>query len=376
MTELEKVLVVGGGIAGLSAAIALGRAGFKVMVVEKAESADGAAITITNRGVDALAELGVLEACITGGRPGMAGTMFSAAYNAAGDRIQIPPLPVRPDDGLPSYVTIYRPVLAHILSDEAERQGATIRRGMEVLTLDDGENGVEAKFGDGTTERFDLVVAADGAQSATRKRLFGDQATPAYTGHMSLRWVVQDGPEGEPGFYMHPDGRPLVINRLPGNLVYMATGFDLELRWVTPEEGRAELAGILDAFGAPFIRALRERLTNEAAVIVRPYEWIMLPKPWHKGRIVVIGDAAHSMTAHMSSGGSMGVEDGVVLGQEIARAGDLESALVSFEDRRFHRTKLVVDASVQLMRLQQAGAHPAELHKVRGATIEALLAPY
>jgi 2-polyprenyl-6-methoxyphenol hydroxylase-like FAD-dependent oxidoreductase len=121
---------------------------------------------------------------------------------------------------------------------------------------------------------------------------------------------------------------------------------------------------------------LRKRLTPDAKLIGRPFEWILLPEPWHKGRALLIGDAAHATSAHMGQGGGMALEDSAVLGQCIAAAASLPEAFDAFMARRFERVRAVVETSVGLSRLEQAHAPPSENVALLTRALSALAQPY
>jgi 2-polyprenyl-6-methoxyphenol hydroxylase-like FAD-dependent oxidoreductase len=121
---------------------------------------------------------------------------------------------------------------------------------------------------------------------------------------------------------------------------------------------------------------LGNRLTEDAELIGRPFEWLLLPDPWYTGRSLIIGDAAHATSAHMGMGGGMAVEDAAVLGQCIGSAATLEEALRAFMSRRFERVRLVVETSVKLSKLEQEGAAPAQTRELLGKAFAALGEPY
>jgi 2-polyprenyl-6-methoxyphenol hydroxylase-like FAD-dependent oxidoreductase len=371
-----RALVVGGGIAGLSAAIALSRRGVATTVLERHGRAEGASIAITNRAVHALEELGVLDACLAAGVALRGTSLFARIHDGAGNLVPVPPPPPPQDTGLPSSISLYRPTLARILAEAATSAGAAIHLGRSIRSLRDQGDRVETEWDDGSRHEVDIVVGADGTHSAVRPLIHGDALRPDYTGTMGLRWMLQDGPEGQPGFYVLPDNSMVATTRLPGNLVYFASGVEMPNRRVDQAEARSLVRGILDRYSAPFLIALRERLTDDQEIIARPFEWLMAPAPWHRGRITLIGDAAHSTTAHLSSGGGMALEDSVVLAEELAGGGGVAAALDRFMARRIGRTRLVVEASVELLRLQQRRAHPAESAALRARAVGALMQPY
>jgi 2-polyprenyl-6-methoxyphenol hydroxylase-like FAD-dependent oxidoreductase len=97
-----------------------------------------------------------------------------------------------------------------------------------------------------------------------------------------------------------------------------------------------------------FVAELRDRIRSPADVVYKPLETILLPPPWHRGRVLLIGDAAHTTTLHHAQGAAMAVEDAVVLSELLVKDGELDGLLAQFMERRWTRCKLVVEASVQV----------------------------
>jgi 2-polyprenyl-6-methoxyphenol hydroxylase-like FAD-dependent oxidoreductase len=166
------------------------------------------------------------------------------------------------------------------------------------------------------------------------------------------------------------------VSHLPGGRVYVATGYGMPATQVTRPEAVRLLREVLDRFSAPHIVALRERLTNDQEVNARPYEWLLLDPPWHDGRIVVIGDAAHATTDHLTSMGGMAIEDGVVLAQELARHEAVPDALAEFQSRRTERLRALVATSVELLRMQLEDADLRSTAAVRERGLRVLASPY
>lgn len=187
----------------------------------------------------------------------------------------------------------------------------------------------------------------------------------------------EDAPKGPAGFYVSDEAVPVVIHRLHGDMVYIATGIDMENRRVDDNEARDLFRKVLDGFEAPYVRELLSLVDDEDAVIARPYLLHHQPAPWFRGRIVVVGDAAHTIAANMGAGGVIGFEDGVVLGQELARKESLEAALTAFQDRRVERTGAVVRASREMLEAQvQRQASALEINQIRTPAIAALMEPF
>lgn len=186
MGNITKVLIVGGGIAGLTAAIALKRRNIESVVVEKNPdwSVYGVGIIQPSNMLRALRSIGLGDKCLALGR-GFNGWRFcdangavlaeAAAYSVAGL-------------GYPAANGITRPALHQIFTEAVLNQGTEVRLGVTIQSLQDDGDGVDVVFTDGKSERFDLVVGADGAYSKTRTMLFGGDIQPKYTGQGVWRY--------------------------------------------------------------------------------------------------------------------------------------------------------------------------------------------
>jgi 2-polyprenyl-6-methoxyphenol hydroxylase-like FAD-dependent oxidoreductase len=171
------ILIVGGGIAGLSAAIALGNRGIKTEIVEAGEEPLGAAIGVHGWAIDALRELGVLEACID--RATML-AIDAPIRNAAGEPI-VQQARTTGDAVRPSF-GIYRPTLLGILREAAVKVGASIRYGVTIQCIRDEADGTSVRLSDGTSRRCHLLIGADGIHSHVRNSQFDDAPIPIYAG--------------------------------------------------------------------------------------------------------------------------------------------------------------------------------------------------
>jgi 2-polyprenyl-6-methoxyphenol hydroxylase-like FAD-dependent oxidoreductase len=359
MACISTALVVGGSIAGMNAAIALAQAGVEVDVVELAAEPLGASLAFSGRAAMTLVELGIYDEVHATGRPTLGSTAASIRNATTGEIIN--PGPQRPTwPGAVDGVGVYRPVFLEIAQREAERLGVRVRKGVSYDAFEDGADGVDVTFTDGKNARYDLLVAADGISSKTRELIFPDAPEPQYSGQLSIRWMAPGPQVEDEGWYMSAVGR-LGFYYLPQGLVYIPAVINVpELRWFSDAEVHAMFKALLDSMAAPAMKELRSRLTSASELIGRPFHWILLSEPWHKGRTLLIGDAAHATSAHMGMGGGMALEDAVVLGQSIASAATLPEALDAFMKRRFERVKLVVETSNRLGQLEQAKASPSE----------------
>ena len=374
MPIIENALIVGGGIAGLSAATALGRIGICCDVLETADEPLGAAIGISGRAADALAELGVYDACAA------AATVWDETSNAASIRDAsgqvITNGPERPRwPGAHDALGIYRPVLARALAAAAEAAGARILRGVTAHQIDHAAGGCLVHLTNGLVNHYGLVIGADGIWSQTRQQVFPNAPTPRYAGQMSIRWMAPGARILAEGMYVSPKGR-VGFYHLPQDLVYVPAVIAAP-KPIRPS--KAELFALLDdllaAFSAPAIKELRRRLTPEADIVCRPFEWVLVRDPWRDG-VLLIGDAAHATTAHMGMGGGMAIEDAVVLGQSVASEPSLEAAVAAFKARRFERVRTVVDTSVAISQGEQTGAPASERIRLQTQALQMLAQPY
>jgi 2-polyprenyl-6-methoxyphenol hydroxylase-like FAD-dependent oxidoreductase len=133
---------------------------------------------------------------------------------------------------------------------------------------------------------------------------------------------------------------------------------------------RAKLAGT-----APAIRALAEQITDDDAVVYRPLEAMLVSGPWHKGRIVLLGDAVHATTPHLGQGAGMAIEDSVVLAEEIGRADNPEQAFIAFRARRIERCRYIVEKSLAICHGQIGKGPPVDNAKATAEMFDMVSQP-
>lgn len=375
MACVSSAVIVGGGIGGLSAAIALSQVGVRCEVVEQGDGTVGASIGLSGRTTDALVELGIYDAINAAGTVFAHDSQVAAMRDSAGNVLA--PTPARPRwPGAKDAVGIFRPTLIRIMTEQAESLGVTIRKGLTFTAIENRSDGVTVDFTDGTRGDYDILIGADGIGSATRDSLFPGSPQPTYCGQMSIRWMAP-GPRVEPeSWYASAVGR-LGFYYLPEGAVYVPSVFNEPTNeWMSDEEVFEKFETLLQSFTAPAVVELRERFNPGANLIGRPFRWIMMPDPWYRNRALLIGDAAHATTAHMGMGGGMALEDAAVLGQCISQSTTVEGAFAAFMKRRFERVATVVRTSVRLSELEQQNAPPTENRELLGRAFAALTAPY
>jgi 2-polyprenyl-6-methoxyphenol hydroxylase-like FAD-dependent oxidoreductase len=368
---VENVLVVGGGIGGMTAALALARLGVTVTLIDSDPNwrVYGAGITITGMSLRAFDDLGVLDEIRARGfvHNGMRARRFTG--DALGEPRLAPP-------GAPPIMLgggIMRPVLHDILSTRVRAMGIDVRLGVAVEALAQYDDGVDVTLTGGSSERYDLVVGADGIYSKMRDMIFPDAPKPQFTDQGCWRIVADRPPEIDRSEIYF--GGPLKLGMSPISQQQMYV-FMLEHvpgnPWFAPETHVAHLSELMAPFGG-HVPVIRAALGVESQINYRPLEWLLLPDPWYKGRVILIGDAAHATTPHMASGAGLAVEDGLVLAEELGKTADVAAALRGFMARRFERAKLVVESSVKSGEMEIAGE---QQNGLLPAATQALAQPY
>lgn len=348
-----SILVVGAGIGGLTAAIALQRRGFAVHLIEKdpAWSVYGVGIIQQGNVLRALDSLGLLDAYVGAG----AGFDAVEVYAPNGMRVaRVPSHRLLPDR--PANLGVSRRALQKVLGDAAVLGGAVLRLGVTVATLRDWGDGIDATFSDGSRRRFDLVVGADGVHSQLRALVMPGAPAPAYTGQAVWRYNLPR-PAGLDALHAYngPIGAGLVP--MSPTLMYM---FLTTPEPDNPRHAREGLASRMRERAsqcAPAIRELAQQITDDDGVVYRPLEWLLARGAWHRGRVVLLGDAVHATTPHLGQGAGMAIEDGIVLAEELAQQPGIEAALTKYHARRYERCAYIVRASLAIC-MGQLGQGP------------------
>ena len=251
-----------------------------------------------------------------------------------------------------------------------------MRIGVIASEFDQAVDEVKVSFSDGTTGNYDLVIGAYGIYSDTRRQLFGDNAGLTYTGQMSWR-VVAPRPAGMDvaHFFFGHQNIGGIIPCSDDEVYAFVLNPDPDPKRVPDEEKGAVLRGLLKDFGGT-LGEIREGIGPQSSIVQRPFEYAFQPRPWHQGRIVLIGDAAHATTPHLASGAGMAVEDALVLADELQKhAWNVPTALEAFTERRHDRCKFIVDESTAISKRQLEGAPPDEIGMRMGQAMHRLAEP-
>ena len=366
-----RILVIGGGIGGLTAAIALRQRGFEVRVIEKDPNwaVYGVGIIQQSNVVRVMAGLGLLDAYL-----GAAfGFDFVEIYMPDGRRVARVPSPKLIADK-PANLGVSRPALHMVLGDSALAAGADVRLGVTATHLEDQGESVLVTFNDGAQDRFDFVVGADGVYSDTRKAIFPDAPEPEFTGQSVWRYNFPRPADVDClRVYEGPLGLGLVP--LSADLMYMyVTTPEPGNPWY-PREGLAKSMRAKPEGAAPEMARLAEQITDDDAVVYKPQECVFLEGDWHSGRIVLLGDAVHATTPHLGQGAGLAIEDAVVLADELARAKTPDEAFRAYRERRFERCRFIVTTSRALCDGQLAGSPHVDQARTTAEAFQVMARP-
>jgi 2-polyprenyl-6-methoxyphenol hydroxylase-like FAD-dependent oxidoreductase len=334
MAKIETILVVGGGVAGLTAAAALHRHGFTTELVERQQSwqALGAGFLVQANGMRMLLSLGLAAGVQNAG----AVVRRWQFHDEQGEVLSETDLEALWGDAGPC-VGIERSKLQRALLPGVDN--LRCRLGTSVISVVQDGRRVSVGFSDGSTEDYDLVVGADGIRSTVRA-LTLTAAAPNDLGAMNWRSIAPIRPAGLTGLQMHMgDGCVFGLVPMGAGRTY-GFAYVIQPRFHDPLEGRlGRLRKRFATFGGR-VQEYIASLERDDQVICSVMEWMEFEK-LYTGRVVLVGDAAHASSPMMGQGGCMAMEDACVLAEELRAAATVESALASYANRRKARVEWV-----------------------------------
>jgi 2-polyprenyl-6-methoxyphenol hydroxylase-like FAD-dependent oxidoreductase len=358
-----RVLVVGGGITGSMLTIGLARRGVDVDLAEISRTWTGAGhgITAAGNALRALGQIGVLDDVLALGVP----FDLVRLRRADGSLIVELTTPRTGGPGLPATLGSLRSSLQAVLCRAVYATGARVWLGTTVLRIENQPGGARATLSDGTLRRYDLIVAADGIYSGTR-RMIGIGAEPAPVGMGIWRVVAPRPPEMDCTelYYGGPQFKA-GYSPISDKLCYAyVLGRNLDRSMIGERPAGAAMREHGAGYGGTWA-TIREGLADDAVVNYQWIESILLEQPWYRGRVIVIGDAAHACPPLIAQGAAQCAEDAVVLAEELTADGDVDAALARFMARRMPRVRMVMENSMTLAEWEThpgtPGADPAAI---------------
>jgi 2-polyprenyl-6-methoxyphenol hydroxylase-like FAD-dependent oxidoreductase len=352
----RRVGIVGGGISGLTLALCLRARGIAARGVEIAPAFApvGAGIGLGANAMAVMRHLGLSEALLSRGREIRNAQITDRRFRTLSDN-DMRPIAARFGISVAIHRAALHDVLANALEPGQYRMGVTAE-----AIADDGE-GVDVRFSDGATDRFDLLVGADGIGSQVRETTVAPRER-IYSGYTCWRLTTDYDDDAEAGprlaglNEMWGRGKRFGIVPIGGGRVYCFATDNAPRGRLDPVPGRASrLAQRFAEFGDPGA-AILARVRDEEIHHDDLDE--LAEGAWVKGRVALIGDAAHALTPNMGQGAAMGIEDAWVLAEELASGDPVPALLARFEARRRPRVAGVQGRSRMLGRMGQWSSPP------------------
>jgi 2-polyprenyl-6-methoxyphenol hydroxylase-like FAD-dependent oxidoreductase len=359
MTHTRTALVIGGGIAGPAAAMALHKAGIDAAVYEAHATAAegiGAFLTLASNGIDALRVLGADQPAVAAGFPTPGITLRSGTGKRLGESRTGASLP----DGTTSH-TLKRADLYRVLHEEARKRGVRVEHGKRLVAAEETDEGVRALFADGSAALGDVLIGCDGVHSSVRRLIDPTAPAPTYAGLLTTGGYARG---------VRVDTAPGSYEMIFGKRAFFgyALAPDGEVWWFAnvprrDEPGRGEMAASGDALRDQLLQlyaadagpavALIEATTNVMAL--SPIHAIPHLPLWHKGRMIVIGDAAHAPSPTSGQGAALAIEDGVVLARCLRDQTSPQAAFAQFEAARRPRVERIIKWAARMNNGKAAG---------------------
>jgi 2-polyprenyl-6-methoxyphenol hydroxylase-like FAD-dependent oxidoreductase len=378
MSSVKKVLIVGGGIGGLSLGIALRKIGIEAEIAELQPEFNvyGVGIIQTSAALRALDALGVADETVRRGSPyGMvklcAPTGFSFAETGT------PPM-----GRFASHNGISRKILHDVLYEAASAAGVVFRMGLSVSAIENEGTRVGVTFTDGSEGQYQLVVGADGINSKVRSLVFGDY-TPKYINSSVWRYPFTRLPELGTGHMFFGKRSKLGLIPMTADTMYMfvVTSEGEDNPFIPQEELIPRLKSYMEDFPAPMVQAVIGQVTDPKKMVYSPLKTLFVAEHWYKNRVVLLGDAVHATIPQLGSGAMLAIEDAVVLAELLQADDSVEDILEKYMKRRYDRCKLVVDVSNTLAEWEQMEwrgeplPEGANMGALMGKTLMQLTAP-
>lgn len=363
MSQVQRVLVIGGGIGGLAGAAAMAQRGLEVIVAEARshfDEAQGVGLGQPANALRVLDDIGALDEVREQGFVfdrlefgDHRGELYAAhTFRFGGTDV-------------PLFLALPRRDLHSALLRIAREAGAQVRLSTTCASIEQNGDTVAVTFADGAADSFDVVVGFDGIRSATRRAMFGEVLEPMFSGYAAWRAIVArpdevtamrfyQGIAGKTGFMPLNQEQMYVFHIAPA-------GGDA---WFEDPHALEHLREHLEPFGG-VVGAVRDSLRDDTAAFYSPIEPMVATPPWHSGRVVIAGDAAHTFPPHLTQGAGMALEDGLVLADELSGDAPAEQSLANYVERRYPRCAFVSIFSERMLLEEQTIDSEEKLARAR-----------
>ncbi|MCF0060412.1 FAD-dependent monooxygenase [Dyadobacter chenwenxiniae] len=323
-----RVIIVGGGLVGMTAAIAFKRLGARVTLIEQAPEirAAGASINLWKNALDVFDDLGLGEQIRATGVP-----LETWFYDAAGKRYRAPGYD--PEDY--AFTLFSRPVLTNILADAVGRENIMLNS--KLAHFDEDADRVTITLTHGKQLQADLLIGADGVYSTVRRQLLPSYPAKEHKGHHVWRAVVAPGDEAVQNTILtvgHNRTRGGLARTAGNQVFWMINQFNSEQPTGTKKEQALRRAANLNdaGWGDSLIRLIEA--TPEDSIIFSQIMYVPELPFWVSKRVALVGDAAHGLSPHIAAGGALGIEDIQVLTDSLIAERDISAALKRYEAYR------------------------------------------
>jgi 2-polyprenyl-6-methoxyphenol hydroxylase-like FAD-dependent oxidoreductase len=363
MSDIRRVLIVGGGVGGLTAATAFAQRGVEVLLIERRPTFEvpGVGLGQPANALRIYDALGLLPEILA------SGFSYDRMWIFDHQRALIVEHKfLLGDERVPAFCALSRLRLHEILLAAAQHAGAEVRTGLTVDKIVDEKDQVTVAFSDGSSASFDLIVGFDGIRSTTRHYLVGTAFAPRPSGYGGWRVQVPRHADVRGMEFLQGVGSKTGAMPLADELMYV-----FHIRPEAPDAilrredyvdlFRQRLAG----YGS-YVAEIAAALNEKSDIVYSPIEPLLLPWPWFHGRVVLGGDAAHTFPPHLTQGAAMAVEDGYMLAREVL-ADDLplQARLIRYSEKRYARCAFVYTFSYQWMLDEQSVRTPEDLAAAR-----------
>jgi 2-polyprenyl-6-methoxyphenol hydroxylase-like FAD-dependent oxidoreductase len=277
----------------------------------------------------------------------------------------------------PATVAIGRPALHEVLLRAAQEQGAAITLGTTVSALHQRSDAVDVAFSNGDRGTYDLVVGCDGIHSTVRRLAFDQWPAASFTGLAVWRATMPRPREVDcMQMYFGPKTKAGVNPHSREEMFLFLVQPISDDRRLPPDRMHLLLQEQLQDFSADAMSHARAHITDPSKVDYRPMNAFLMPPPWYRDRVLLIGDAAHTTTPHLATGAGIAIEDAVVLAELMGTELPFPKLLEQFMARRFDRCRLVVETAVKLGEMEKDTTIPVQAHlDLMTATFRQLAAP-